>query len=71
MSEEVRQIGACRCGMPVTRILHSIRRTLRVDGTRFIYTDRPDIGACIIRCESCGRPIEQTWISTSREACHG
>ncbi len=70
-SLEIRIPGACRCGTPITKILDSKRKTCRRDGIRFIYTDKSDLGWCIIRCEGCLRLIDDTWIPTGEAVVNG
>ena len=60
--DETRIEGHCgKCGKDVTKIENSARNTCRSDGTRFVYTRKPDEGWCIFRCEQCHSVIDEVW----------
>jgi hypothetical protein len=62
---ETRIEGRCICGEGVTKILNSEKPTMWRNGTRWIYSGRPDLGWCIFRCDKCGAVIDETF--TERE----
>lgn len=61
MTEERRELGHCDCGEAFTLIRNSKHPTMWKDGRRYVYTNRPDLGACIFRCDGCGEPIHDTF----------
>lgn len=60
---EVRIPGHCSCGKLVIKVLHSDIPTMWRNGDRYAYPDRIDKDRwCIFRCDSCGQPIDETFI---------
>lgn len=66
--------GYCKCcGRWIVKIENSRARTMRADGTRYIYKrPKEDIGIgphesyCLFRCE-CGELIEDSFINAESE----
>ena len=65
MAEVVTE-GACFCGEPVTRI-EKCPFSCRVDGTRYVYTDRSPDKWNIFRCRGCKGVIDETWKAAAKE----
>lgn len=61
-NEEQRISGACSCGRAVIKVLNSKVPTFRRSGIRYAYPEDIDTSRWdIFRCESCVKPIEDTF----------
>lgn len=62
MKIQERILGRCSvCKTTVTKIINSSLPTFRNDGIRFVYSEKPDFGWCIYRCDKCKNIIDETW----------